>query len=508
MTWRIIVLLGIVLAGCSSQLDDRVATGEVVSTEQTPAEGIEPADVGAVAAQATTEEQLASDVPALVQCSDLPEIETSVEGQLGGRTNPDDLLMGVLFTYAAEHPETFAGIWIDRDSAGTIVVAFIDDPEPHKAELNSRSPLVTDTQVVEPAIPITDPRPLGERDDFVFDVVKAEFTEAELSRVQADLSSLFEIEGGGVQSTGSNTIRNRVSIELFDPTPEGLQAVEQAIAGLPVCGTVTYSPEPPSGPLQIIPEPGQPLVFPPGLSAVAWQLDPEFPAPEPADTTIHVLATELGCASGREMGEALRGPEVRESESEVTIAFAVVPIPGFSDCPGNPSTPVAVTLEAPLGDRVLRDVVDIHDEADDYPGVVLPPVDQPEAGDGWTIVSNSWATESWSPPQWAGTRGDFWEIVDTFWDQPLAPGDIGFANRVALAWTVPVAAGDCGAHVLNDITIADSQIIPVFASELIPGADCGDQHQVFVLAIDRDALPETAIFTDPVRSDVSIEIRR
>lgn len=63
----------------------------------------------------------------------------------------------------------------------------------------------------------------------------------------------------------------------------------------------------------------------------------------------------------REMGDALRGPEVLETETEVVIAFAVVPVVGDANCPGNPSTPVTVSLDAPLGDRTLRDVNELGD---------------------------------------------------------------------------------------------------------------------------------------------------
>ena len=68
-------------------------------------------------------------------CTDVERIETEVMGDLSGAANPDDLVMGVLLTYAAEHPETFGGLWIDRDAGGTLVLAFTDDAGPHLAEI-------------------------------------------------------------------------------------------------------------------------------------------------------------------------------------------------------------------------------------------------------------------------------------------------------------------------------------------------------------------------------------
>jgi hypothetical protein len=96
------------------------------------------------------------------------------------------------------------------------------------------------------------------------------------------------------------------------------------------------------------------VALPDGLGRVEIHLDPDAP-PEPADTVIHLLVTEVDCASGREMGDALIGPQVVETDDAVLVAFAVIPVVGGADCQGNPSTPVTITLAAPLGDRELLD---------------------------------------------------------------------------------------------------------------------------------------------------------
>ena len=101
--------------------------------------------------------------------------------------------------------------------------------------------------------------------------------------------------------------------------------------------------------------PCAPMVpLPPGLARVDLYLDPESP-PEPDSTSINLLVTEQGCANGREMGDALRGPQVVETDDAVLVAFAVAPIGGSATCPGNPPAAVAVELSAPLGERVLFD---------------------------------------------------------------------------------------------------------------------------------------------------------
>ena len=343
LKWRIVLLFGVLLAACGSQPSEAVATSaEQPDTDVT----IEP----------SADSDPDSLVASLVSCSDVPRIQHDVPGTLGDRNNPDDILMSILLTYASEQGDSFGGLWFDRSSGGTAVIAVPDDPAPHLEELNSRAPRPSDRRGIVPPLPITDDRPLGERDDFAFTVVQVEFTESELRSAQQRMTRLFNDEGTGARSAGVDTVRNRASVDLFDPTPEGLQRVAEAAAGLPVCVNINITPEPPAGPLQIIPEPGQPLTLPPGLGPVEWELDPAFPAPAPDDTTIHVLATERGCANGREMGDALRGPEVLETETEVVIAFAVVPVVGPTGCPANPSTPVSVSLDAPLGDRTLLDV--------------------------------------------------------------------------------------------------------------------------------------------------------
>ena len=95
--------------------------------------------------------------------------------------------------------------------------------------------------------------------------------------------------------------------------------------------------------------------LPQGMGDVSWILDPEFPAPDITSAQIHVLATESACTGGSMMGERLLGPQVVETDHDVRIAFAAIPLVGAQNCPGNPPTAVSITLERALGDRVLID---------------------------------------------------------------------------------------------------------------------------------------------------------
>lgn len=96
------------------------------------------------------------------------------------------------------------------------------------------------------------------------------------------------------------------------------------------------------------------VVLPEGLGYVDVNLDPDR-LPGPDDTEITLLVTEQGCASGRAMGDALRGPQVVETDVAVVVAFAVVPDSGGADCPDNPPTSVTITLSDRLGNRAIQD---------------------------------------------------------------------------------------------------------------------------------------------------------
>jgi hypothetical protein len=401
----------------------------------------------------------------LSRCSEVPALTTGV---LGDHTsdNFDAVFRGVLQTYAAEHEDTFGGMWIDRDAYGTIVLAFTDQPAAHRAALAQRRPSPDDMDVIDPPPEITDDRPIGEW-DLAFDVVQVAYTEAELI---AAVGPVVEAAQAVVQSPvgGSFDVqRNRVNLELAVPTtPSELDAIADSVAagGIDpeiVCWSgqfVDEAPEPiqPGTPLDVIElpdvdgtypadtpvecgglrfevgdlaaptpaadvEPGlravldgalagpegefMPgdgwslltengehatfihigdggvsyigaemgsngwiwagsgafeacdvrLALPDGLGSVEWMLDPAAPAPDATSTDLRVLVSERGCAGGQEMGARLLGPQVVVTDDAVRIAFAAVLQPGAQTCPGNPSTPVTVTLETPLGDREIRD---------------------------------------------------------------------------------------------------------------------------------------------------------
>ena len=96
------------------------------------------------------------------------------------------------------------------------------------------------------------------------------------------------------------------------------------------------------------------VVLPDGTGFAEWRFDPAA-RPAAGDTTLHLLATELACASGRAIGDRLLEPIVLEADDAVTIALRVRSRPGGQDCQGNPEQAVIVELSAPIGARAVFD---------------------------------------------------------------------------------------------------------------------------------------------------------
>ena len=93
---------------------------------------------------------------------------------------------------------------------------------------------------------------------------------------------------------------------------------------------------------------------PDGFGVATFTLDPDNP-PAPDSATLHLLATERACASGQAPVDRQVLPAVVESANVVTITVLVEEPVGAQTCQSNPPFPVTVQLDAPLGDRAIRD---------------------------------------------------------------------------------------------------------------------------------------------------------
>lgn len=263
----------VVLAGCGDA--DRVTSPAATVDEPTstdvpmtigpPETTMPPGD--------TSTDPVEETVMALVQpCRDVPAISTDVVGDEPTAGNLDPIFHGVLLTYAAEHPDTFGGMWIDREANGTVVLAFTDDPAPHLAALATRAPSPDDVAAVEPRPPIVDDRPIGEW-GAPFDVVQVRFGEAELGRYQTAVNDVLRELGVEQWGSGQLVMQNRVGL-MIDGGVTTEEAIElsAALAGVAPLDAFCLDgvilderPEPiaPGTPLDVIVLPGVDGTFPP-----------------------------------------------------------------------------------------------------------------------------------------------------------------------------------------------------------------------------------------------------
>jgi hypothetical protein len=91
-----------------------------------------------------------------------------------------------------------------------------------------------------------------------------------------------------------------------------------------------------------------------GFGVATFTLDPNNP-PDPVEATLHLLATERACASGQAPGDRQVLPVVLQTADAVEITVLVQQPVGGQYCQGNPTFPITVQLDAPLGDRVIQD---------------------------------------------------------------------------------------------------------------------------------------------------------
>ena len=86
-----------------------------------------------------------------------------------------------------------------------------------------------------------------------------------------------------------------------------------------------------------------------------WLLDPAGGAITSQSRVLRLLVTESASASAEPPGKRLHHPRVSKSRTQIVISVRVEALTGLQQCPGNPSTPVTVDLDEPVGHRALMD---------------------------------------------------------------------------------------------------------------------------------------------------------
>ncbi len=147
-----------------------------------------------------------------------------------------------------------------------------------------------------------------------------------------------------------------VGLEFVDPPEEGFDDLLAQLSPGFCIESIQFTPDPPET-LDVINEVGEVSPLPETVDEVRVYFSPEAGLPAAGATEITVLLQEQGCASGREMGDRLLGPEVYESDDEVLVAAGVVIQLIGGECPSNPFTEVTITLESRVGDREIKDAL-------------------------------------------------------------------------------------------------------------------------------------------------------
>lgn len=91
------------------------------------------------------------------------------------------------------------------------------------------------------------------------------------------------------------------------------------------------------------------------LGGAIVALDPDN-LPDPDSSQVHLLVTEVACASGKPADGRVTLERLVEHEDRVELVVGVKAQPGGQTCPSNPPTPFTVQLDEPLGARTLADV--------------------------------------------------------------------------------------------------------------------------------------------------------
>ena len=188
------------------------------------------------------------DVVGLERCEDVATFVSRLEESLGARQNPGPVVMDVVGAYRDEHLDTYGGRWIDRGN-GVVMVAFTDAPGAHREAILARAPSPDD-------YPSVDPRPLGEWENVTIDVVQVRYSHAELKAVQQQIMSYVSGRDFGESMLSVISIRqNRVILDFLNPSEGALEELVQFVpdAGA-VCVSVSYTPQPATGPLDVIPD--------------------------------------------------------------------------------------------------------------------------------------------------------------------------------------------------------------------------------------------------------------
>lgn len=273
------VLVAIAALGvsCGNESTERVqvfATEVALPPTDAPGPREPLADMDAFDEYVRQTPPLPADGGELVECKDVPELESGAEGSPGRAGMLGANVSDALNDYQLEHPDTYAGRWRHPVYRDVVVVVFTDGPEAHRQALQTR---------------------LSDLGDIIVDVVQAEFSYAQLRASAAYFHRQMRQEPS-LDHSSSSVKQNRFVLGFVDPPDEVLEWLEEVAPTAALCLELTYPPEPPSGPLKVIPDPtvADPLVVCRGVPPVPFSahVNP-LPIDEVDHPAVDVLRIEI-----------------------------------------------------------------------------------------------------------------------------------------------------------------------------------------------------------------------
>lgn len=253
----------------------------------------------------------AAEPPVLAaDCADLEPL-TGQPAEVGPDPAPDPAT--VREWAEAEAPDSYAGIWLDRE-AGGVTVAFAEQADRYRDEVRDR---------------------FG-------DGVRLAEADHSYAELQAVMDALIQEMGpggpepGDITSAGLSETLNRVSIGVFAADESRRAELSERYGADRIC-------------LEVEPVPGEEQAL-----VATWEPTPEADL-APDVTEIPLLVNERACASGEPANDRIPEPDIDYGTDTVTVTIRVIPRPGGQDCPSNPDTPYTLILDEPLGDRDLLD---------------------------------------------------------------------------------------------------------------------------------------------------------
>lgn len=243
-----VLLVLLLIAGCGRAGDvDAASTGGPVVDGSGPSVGADGA---------------ASLAP---WCDDVPRPGPVSESDQMGTAPQDQALVGALGQYSSSHPDTRAGQWIDRAHGGTLVLAFTDDPAPHRAAIAELTAMPGD-ETGGFDVPSTAPglsEPVGSpsttappgttvgQSGIVVDVVQVANSDVALQAVQEDARPLLNDSQARVYGTSVGWMTNRVELDIREPADDVRLLVAERLPVSAIC--VNGGPQP-DGPTVDLPD--------------------------------------------------------------------------------------------------------------------------------------------------------------------------------------------------------------------------------------------------------------